>query len=120
MSILDKAKELASLIKKLDDVDLYRKIVELEAEIVDLTSQNRDLCEKLEEIEKHSSTIDKLTFDPPFYVGGEKSDLYCSHCVEVHKIAVHLVRTARSEIRPRIYSCPMCSNEYPDKRDDGT
>ncbi|NKB32892.1 MAG: hypothetical protein GKR91_07320 [Pseudomonadales bacterium] len=120
MSILDKAKELANLIKELGETDLYRKTVELEADIVDLTGENRALKEKIDELEKHSSIIDNLTFDPPFYVGGEKSDIYCSHCIEVHSLPVHLVKVAKSEIKPKIYSCPMCNNEYTDARDNGT
>ena len=35
MSIIDNAKEVATLIKKIGDVDLYRKIGELEGEIID-------------------------------------------------------------------------------------
>lgn len=120
MSTLDKAKELAGLIKELDDADLYRKIVELEADIVELTSDNKELKEKVSELEKYSNIIDDLTFDPPFYVGGEKSDLYCSHCIEVHSLPVHLIKVAKSEINPKIYSCPMCNNEYTDTRNNDT
>ena len=116
MTILNKVKELANLIKELGDVDLYRKVVDLEAEIVELTGEIRALKEK---VEKHSDTISKLTFDPPFYVGEEESDLYCSHCIEVHSLPVRLVKVARSEIKPKIYSCPMCNSEYSDTRDGG-
>jgi len=119
MNVVDRAKELATLIKKLDDIDLYRKIVELEGEIIELTRQNRELGERVEDFERSSDIINKLTYDPPFYVGDLPSDLYCSHCIEVHKMPVHLVKTTRAEMRRRIYSCPKCSNEFPDMRDGG-
>jgi hypothetical protein len=37
MSILDDAKELVSLVQKVGDRELYRKIVELEGEIVEMS-----------------------------------------------------------------------------------
>ncbi len=43
MGITDNAEEIADLIKKVGDIELYRKIVELEGEIVDLTRQKRSL-----------------------------------------------------------------------------
>lgn len=36
MSIIDNAKEIVDLVKKLNDVDLYRRIIELESEIVNM------------------------------------------------------------------------------------
>ena len=34
MSIIANAKEITELVKKLDDIELYRKIMELEGEII--------------------------------------------------------------------------------------
>jgi len=40
MGIIDNAKELADLLKAAGNTELYRKIVELEGEIIELTRQN--------------------------------------------------------------------------------
>ena len=41
MSIINNAKEIADLIKKIGDVELYRKIIELEGEIIELTNSKK-------------------------------------------------------------------------------
>ena len=50
MSIINRIKDIADLIKKLNDIELYRKIVELEGDIIELTRINRDLEERVSEL----------------------------------------------------------------------
>jgi hypothetical protein len=47
MSTLENLKEIADLVKKLGNIELYRKIVELEGEVIELTRENHDLKERL-------------------------------------------------------------------------
>lgn len=116
MSIIDNAKEIASLVQKLGDIDLYRKIVELEGEIIELTRENRQLTEKLAEVSRSQSIIEKLRFDAPFYVTGDGSELYCARCIESDHRAVHVAKMADLELRRRVYLCPQCKSKYVDMR----
>ena len=116
MSIIDNAKEIASLVQKLGDVNLYRKIVELEGEIVELTRENRELAEKLAEVSRSQSIIENLDFDAPFYATPDGSGLYCTRCVEADRRAVHVAKTAELQSGRRVYVCPQCKSKYVDMR----
>ena len=67
MSIITNAKEIADLVKKLGDVELYRKIIELEGEIIDLTRLNRTLEERVEELSSFLKIKNDMRFEAPFY-----------------------------------------------------
>lgn len=97
MSIIDNAKEVALLVQKLGDIDLYRKIVELEGEIIELTREKRQLEEKPVDIQRSQEIIQKLHFDSPFYATEDGTELYCARCVESDYRAVHVVKTGELE-----------------------
>ena len=41
--MIDNAKEISDRVKKVEDLDLYRKIVDLQAEVVQLSTRNYEL-----------------------------------------------------------------------------
>ena len=116
MSIIDNAKEIASLVKAIGDVELYRKIVELEGEIIELTREKRELEEKLVRQNRNCEIIKALSFDSPFYVRAGTSEKYCARCIENDEIAVHLVKSMELDLGKRVYFCPQCKAKYPDPR----
>ena len=59
MGIIDSAKEIADLIKQVGDMELYRKIVELEGEIIELTRKARGYEEEIEKLKGIVNTIQK-------------------------------------------------------------
>ena len=66
MSIIDNAKEIALLVKKLGDIDLYRKIVELEGEIIELTREKRQVEERLADIQRSQEIIKSYILTPVY------------------------------------------------------
>lgn len=52
MSVIDNIKEIAGLIKKVGDIELYRKIIELEGELIELTREKRNLEERVADLGK--------------------------------------------------------------------
>jgi DNA integrity scanning protein DisA with diadenylate cyclase activity len=109
MSILDNVKEVADLVKKVGDVELYRKIVELEGEVVELTRSKRALELKVEELEGLLSFSKKLMFKNHFYFAEGDEVPYCARCWELRKQAVHLFVEPWSVAGQRLgghrYSC---------------
>jgi hypothetical protein len=47
MGIIDTLKETASLLQKVDNIDLYRKMLELQTQVFALVEENRALKEQL-------------------------------------------------------------------------
>ncbi len=115
MGIIDNAKEIASLVQKLGDIDLYRKIVELEGEIIELTREKRQLDEKLADITRSQTIIADLHFDAPFYTNADGSELYCARCIEAEGRAIHVAK-GELEMRRRVYFCPQCKSKFADMR----
>lgn len=93
MSIITNAKEIADLVKKLGNVDLYRKLVELEGEIIELTGQNHMLIEKTRELEQALKTAEALVFERNVYWLEDEETRdgpYCQRCYDVNKKLVRL------------------------------
>lgn len=117
MSIIDNVKEVVTLVQKLDDIELYRKIVELEGDIIELTRVNRELEENISKLLKGNEVISKLKFDSPFYSNEDGSELYCAKCIESEQLPIHLAKTTDLKMGRRIWMCPQCKTEYADTRD---
>lgn len=93
MSLLDNVKDLADLIKKVGDTDLYRKIVDLQGEVVQQADENFRLKKQVKELEEAMAFAGKLTFKAPYYFAEHDDVPYCPTCWEDQKKAVHLARS---------------------------
>jgi hypothetical protein len=107
MSIINNAKEIADLIKKMGDIDLYRRIVELEGEIVDLTRAKRDAEAEIERLRYTLKTKEQMSFKKPFYYMVNDPVPYCPKCWEVNHVAVHMDGPIDVMAGPR-YDCHNC------------
>lgn len=114
MGIIENAKDIADIIKKAGDIELYRKIVELEGEIIDLTREKRSLEEIISEKDKEIQRIkDALELKPKlikqydaYYQINDKGEAtgepYCMHCWEVNHKAIYLFSSGPNN---RCHSC---------------
>ena len=101
MDILDNAKDLYSLIKKLGNQDLLEKMTDLRDEIFNLREENRNLKEQLIEHKKYD-----MHFEHNVYWNSNQNDgPYCSKCWDENKKAIRL------QICDGEYYCPVC-NKY--------
>ena len=107
MSIISNAKEIADLVKKLGDLELYRKIIELEGEIIELTRENRTLEERVEDLSASLKLKQEMRFEAPYYFFGNDKSPYCSKCWDADSSAVHLFYFGGG-----MYDCPACKNRF--------
>lgn len=113
MSIISNAKEIADVIKKLGDIELYRKIVELEGEIIELTRANHSLELRVEELTRTLTIKQKLTFKAPFYYAENDHVPYCPKCWESESKAIHLVSNGFFEGNHQTqFVCVPCKHTY--------
>jgi hypothetical protein len=111
MSVLENMKEVAELVKKLGDIDLNRKIVNLEGEVLDLTRDKRRAEAKIEELEELLKTKQALKFKAPFFWSEGDNTPFCPSCWEGRITAVHLFLNSDNSERT-VWDCPNCKHRY--------
>lgn len=111
MGILDSAKEIADLVKKIGDIELYRKIVELEGQLIELTHEKREFEERCDRLEKQLAFSKTLTFKAPVYYAEGDSTPYCPICWEKDAKALHLEGPTRDD-GDTFYRCHVCDNVF--------
>ncbi|MGE5699925.1 MAG: hypothetical protein ACM31N_07680 [Deltaproteobacteria bacterium] len=108
MGAVENIKEIADLIKKIGDADLYRKIVELEHEVFELSCQNLLSLSKIEELKEILRVKQNIKYDGQVYYLEGDSVPYCPKCWEVTRALVHLTESAS----PSFGHCPNCENSF--------
>jgi hypothetical protein len=94
MSILDHAKEIAELVKKYNDQDLYERIVELREEILQLREDNLGLREQVKTLKEASDITTRLHREGNCYFlddDKEKGRPYCLTCWDADRKLVGLI-----------------------------
>ncbi len=108
MGAIDNVKEVAKLVKDLGNMELYRQILDLQGEIMELTQANRELQTKLTELENTLTQVDQMEFRSPFYYVEGDDVPHCPRCWEVNKRAVHFPPPQKCMGGP-LYNCPECN-----------
>lgn len=111
MGVIENMKDIADLIKKAGDVELYRKIVESEGEVIELTRANRGLENKVRELGEMLALQKEMKFKEPFWWQDGDNTPYCPACWEAHKTAVHVTFIFDNEDATR-WDCPSCKHMY--------
>jgi hypothetical protein len=112
MSVIENAKDLATLIQKYSEMGLYRKIVELEDKNIELLRQIRKLAFELEEAQEEMQKRKDLRFLEPYYWQDGDSTPFCAKCWEgKDKMAVHLTGR-REDFDGVIRECNHCKTRF--------
>ena len=111
MGIVENIKDAADLAKKIGDIELYRKIVHLEGEVMDLTREKRQADQKIEDLQKQLALRAKMTFKQPYYYQDGDNVPFCPRCFEKDVIAVHVVLQYDHE-DAIAWNCPVCKQSY--------
>ena len=111
MSVTDNVREVADRIRKFNDIEWNRKIVDLEGEILDLIRDKRRLETRVEDLEDTLAFKQKLVFKEPFvWLEGDATP-YCPSCWEANHKAVHVVLVYDDEDSTG-RDCPNCKHRY--------
>jgi len=112
MGIIDHAKDIAELIKKYNDAELYQKIIDLRDEIFELRENNLNLKGKIKALKEEKKINKKIVFEKPYYwiKDGEKKDgPYCQKCFDDNKKLIRL-----QERKNGHWYCLVCKNDVID------
>lgn len=111
MGLIENAKEIADLVKKIGDVELYRKIVELEGEIINLSRRLHQVETENDGLKQSLTTKQSLQFEEPFFISSEKQKC-CAHCWQSEQKLVFVVGPRRQVTGAIAYTCPTCFRVY--------
>lgn len=83
MGLYDQIKDVASILQKADNIELYGKLIDLSVQAFEMQQENIRLSEKIIEIQKQKDMESKiLRHDKVFVtlIDDEKNLKFCSHC----------------------------------------
>jgi hypothetical protein len=111
MGAVENVKEIADLIGKFHDIELNRRILKLEEEVIDLTRDKRRAEERAEELERILKFKGELVFKEPFYWLGADQTPYCPLCWEDKHKAIH-IRYHNLLNGKQHWQCPNCKVSF--------
>lgn len=107
MGVVENMKDVAELVKKFNDIDLNRRILNLENEVLDLSRDKRRAEEKVEELERTLKFKGELKFKEPFYWLQGDAVPYCPACWEDKNKAVHIAYSHKNNAG-EYWHCNTC------------
>jgi hypothetical protein len=111
MGVVENMKDVADLVKKFNDIELNRRILNLENEVLDLSREKRRGEEKLEELERTLKFQKQITFKEPFYWLEGDEVPYCATCWEDKRKAVH-VHFSHAHNALQYWNCLNCKAQF--------
>ena len=117
MGAIDTAKEVAKLVQKYNDIELMRRIVDLETEVMELMQQNREKDDTIEKLKKAMELKGKMVCELSAYYqvdekGNKVAGPFCTNCFDND----HATRRLVSGFQPKgqdghshfWVQCPKC------------
>jgi hypothetical protein len=111
MGAVENIKDIADLVKKFNDIELNRRILNLENEVLDLSRDKRRGEERIEELERALKFSKELVLRDGFYWAQGDNTGFCTACWDAKRLAVHVKRLPLPVNHCR-YQCPHCQALY--------
>ena len=110
MGIIDTLKDAVTLVQKADNIELTKKIIALQADVMAVFEENRSLKEKVSGLEGALELKGKMQFDRDAYWMGdgrtENDGPYCSRCYDVDSKPVRMVSRYND-----FFKCTQCETQ---------
>lgn len=111
MSVVENMKEVADFVKKFNDIELNRRILNLENEVLDLSRDKRRAEERVEQLERALKFSKELVLKDGFYWANGDRTPFCTARWDAKRMAIHVKRLVLQE-RGNRYECPNCKAKY--------
>ena len=116
MGIIENAKEAVKLVQKIDNIDLYRRILDLQAEAIELTEELKRKDEIIAQLKDALYLKGKFIYkDSAYYITDENGKIvdgpFCTKCFDVDHVKCRLVP---ENIGPQVI-CPKCGVSFASK-----
>jgi regulator of replication initiation timing len=95
MSIVDNVKDVAKIVKQIDNIELYKKILDLQAEAMKLVGENTELKNEIRSLKEKLSLKETLKFRYNVYWrvkdDSKEEGPFCSKCWDTEEKLVHMI-----------------------------
>jgi hypothetical protein len=112
MGLVDNFKDLLKIADAANNLDLYKKLAELQTRVMEVEEQNRELSDTNSQLQQALDLREKMQFKAPFYYQEGDETPFCPSCFESNKHeAVHvLLQYDHSDAFG--WQCPICKTPY--------
>ena len=113
MGAIDNAKEIARLVRDIGSIELNQKIVDLQAEIIELIQKNNKVEKELFNLKKFIELDNSIYYKSPYYYKeGEEDYPLCPICWEKNKLAIHLTGSLVTTMKGGVRNCKSCNTGF--------
>ena len=121
MGLYEGIKDVLSIVNKVDNIDLYKKLLDLQAESLEMSSTLQEkeknitaLEKKLEELQEALKIKSEIVRHANLYFNKDDDGepvgyAYCPRCYEVDHVLVHI---AQNPLIKSASVCPQCKSTY--------
>jgi len=116
MGIIENAKEAVKLVKQIDNIDLYRRILDLQGEAIELIEELKKKEEIIAQLKGALDLKGKLVCkDSAYYIADESGKItdgpFCTKCFDVDHLKCRLIADNKE---PQVI-CPKCKVSFSSK-----
>ena len=104
MGAIDTLKELGTLVQKLDNLELLKRMVELQEQVFSLVTENQELRRESQRLSEQLAQRDQMEFRQNSYWKRDEGP-FCSRCFDVERKSVRMLKS--EEYYPQ---CPNCGS----------
>jgi len=112
MGMIENIKDAVKIVQKIDNIELYRKLLDLQTEAMELTQKLKEKDEKIDQLEEALKIKGKLVLrGSAYYItddGGKLLDgPFCTKCFDVDHVMCRIVRAIGRMVR-----CQKCKASF--------
>ena len=112
MGIIENAEEAVKLVQEIDNLELYRKLVDLQNEAMELSEKLREKDKRIAQLEDVLSIKGKMVLkDMAYYMQDENGKLvdgpFCTKCFDVDHVLCRIVPAIGGMVR-----CQKCKVSF--------
>jgi hypothetical protein len=115
MGIVDNVKDTVKIVQQLDNIELYRKILDLQSEAIELTEQLKQKDQTISKLKDALSLKETLICkDSSYFATDEKGEIvdgpFCTKCFDIDNTLCRILPVDRPD-NPEV-RCPKCKVPY--------
>ncbi len=107
MGVIENVKEIANIVRQIDNIELYRQIVDLQGEVVGLVEENGRLKHEVANLKEKLTVKGKLVVkDDCYWLPDDSGNLdgpFCTTCWDTEKQLVRMLHMGQ----PAVVSCTI-------------